>query len=313
MKNTRRAVAPLLVSLVLMPSAASAQDFGLTDVLARASSYVEQFRTRLAGIVAEEKYVQDAQSNSDILVSSVRAMPHRELKSDLLLVRPAETDMYLEFRDVFEVDGKPVRDRQERLSKLFLDPSKSASDQIDQIMTASARYNIGNIYRNINTPTLALLFLYRDFQPRFAFRRASDTLPALARNQAREAETDRHFVVPRNAFVVEYREVRKGTVIRRITGGGDQPSRGRFWIEPETGRVLLSELIVEDPTVRCTIDVSYASEPVGGLLTPIEMRERYVNMRDKSVTTGTAVYGNFRQFKVSVDEVIQDPPRKELR
>ena len=34
---------------------------------------------------------------------------HRELTSDLLLVKPAGADPWLQFRDVFEVDGKPIR------------------------------------------------------------------------------------------------------------------------------------------------------------------------------------------------------------
>ena len=92
------------------------------------------------------------------------------LVSDFLLVQvPGEG--WLPFRDVFERDGKQVRDRQERLSTLFLNgSSRSAFDQARAIMDESARYNIGNVSRNINVPTLPLPFLTALHRQRFAFK-----------------------------------------------------------------------------------------------------------------------------------------------
>ena len=69
---------------------------------------------------------------------------------------------------------------------------------------------------------------------------------------------------------------------------------GRVWIEPETGRVLLGEVVVEDSRVRARIQVSYQSEPLLGFLVPIEMREDYLGRVDHSRIFGTAIYGNFR-------------------
>ena len=48
--------------------------------------------------------------------------------------------------------------------------------------------------------------------------------------------------------------------------------------------------------------VNFQSEPLLGLLVPIEMQERYDKTRDGSVIEGFATYGKFRQFKVLVDE-----------
>ena len=93
----------------------------------------------------------------------------RELRSDFLLVRPEGEDHYFEFRDVFEVDGRPVRDREERLSRLFLDRSGASSRQIQEITNESARYNIGSVERTLNTPTLALLLLDPRYQPTVTF------------------------------------------------------------------------------------------------------------------------------------------------
>ena len=125
---------------------------------------------------------------------------------------PAGADRYVEFRDVFEVDGKPVRDRQERLTALLLEGSpSSARPRIQRIIDESARYNIGTIERNVNTPTLPLLFLEPDNQPRFRFKRVPDQAPAITRTPR---ETSANFTIATEVWVVEYEEVQRKTLIR---------------------------------------------------------------------------------------------------
>jgi hypothetical protein len=48
--------------------------------------------------------------------------------------------------------------------------------------------------------------------------------------------------------------------------------------------------------------VSYQSEPVVGLLVPIEMRGSYDSPRGGARVEERATYANFRQFQVAVDE-----------
>jgi hypothetical protein len=100
--------------------------------------------------------------------------------------------------------------------------------------------------------------------------------------------------------VIDYDETQAGTMIR-MTHRKDFPARGRFWIEPDSGRVLMSELLAYDRDIRATIDVSYQSEPLLGCLVPVEMREDYRHSRGSHVV-GTAACGRFRQFQVNVDE-----------
>src|SRR5215467_13937860 len=98
-------------------------------ILDRVSDYVVRYENTIQGIVAEEHYVQDSDKSDRPFVT------HRELKSDLLLVRSDGSEFgYVQFRDVFEVDGEGVRDRSDRLTKLFLDPSMSARRQATEIM-----------------------------------------------------------------------------------------------------------------------------------------------------------------------------------
>jgi hypothetical protein len=60
--------------------------------------------------------------------------------------------------------------------------------------------------------------------------------------------------------------------------------------------VLMSELMLENRHIKVAIDVSYQSEPLLGLLVPIEMRERYEGARLHSVIECRAIYGKFRQI-----------------
>jgi hypothetical protein len=280
-----------------IPAPAPSQPATLAGVLARAGAYVVDFQRQLAGIVAEERYVQDVRASPAPMIGrmtmGLTGAVHRELTSDLLLVRPEGAPRWIQFRDVFEVDGKPVRDRSERLMHLFLAPDGSTARQVEQIVSESSRYNIGNVQRTINVPVLALMVLDPVNQQRFKFKRGGAAAPKLSVSLA----------VGADVWVVEYAEAKPETLIR-TTNNRDLPSRGRFWIEPDSGRVLTSELIAEDSFLRGTIVVSYQSDVLAGLLVPKEMRERYDVQRGAQRVDGAASYGRFRRFQVQVDESI---------
>lgn len=267
--NARRLVAVCVALLAAASSLVQAQEPSLDEVLDRAARYVERFHEELAGIVAEETYLQQiVNSSSNSIFSRRPEERERRLRSDLLLIRPADGDRYVEFRDVFEVDGRPVRDREERLTRLFLEASPSAVQQIRRIIDESARYNIGRVVRTINTPTLPLMFLEGGNQPRFQFSRTASEAPSIGGATRRNADSP-VFRVSTEMWVIEYEEVARGTVVR-TPEGVDLPARGRFWIDPAEGAVLMSELIVTNPDVRAT-------------------------------------YGRFRRFQVEVAEDIPTP------
>ena len=216
-------------------------------------------------------------------------------------MRPEDAGGWVQFRDVFEVDGRPVRDRAERLTRLFLDPSEAAGNQIARIIQESARYNIGDIQRTINVPVLPLMMLERENQRRFRFKRLDDPIETDARERTRDLPESPNFAVSTEVWVVSYEETRKPTLIQ-LAGGGDIASKGRFWIEPRTGQVLMGELVTENADLRAQINVSYQSEPLLGLFVPVEMRERYTSTRRATVIEGTATYDRFRRFEVKTDE-----------
>lgn len=151
-------MAAVLVGLIAAQPAAQAPS--LDDVLQRSAAYVSEFRKQLSDIVAEETYRREIAKTARIS-NAFKVNPPRTLKSDLLLVKPDDSDRYVELRDVFEVDGAPVRNRESRLELLARAPSAPSGASIASIVTESARYNIGSITRNINTPLMTLQFLDR--------------------------------------------------------------------------------------------------------------------------------------------------------
>lgn len=287
------------VAVFLSPRT-SGQDSALPRLLEKASGYVSSFERQLSGVVAEETYVQVA--------GSVR----RELKSDLLMVPVATDALYVQFRDVFEVDGRPVRDRQERLTQLFTEHSDSASAQLRAITEESARYNIGNVQRTVNIPTLALVFLRADNQQSGTFALTNRSTPSgtrlgLAAEGVSKTQWAEFVVFPTNTRVLAFKEARHNTLIRG-SAGRDLPSDARYWLDPATGGVLMTELTADDGKISAVIDVRYRPQPaMDGAMMPAEMRETYTQnfWGAGPDVLGRATYDHFRTFQVttSTDDV----------
>ncbi|MCC7416611.1 MAG: hypothetical protein IT176_05660 [Acidobacteria bacterium] len=293
----------LVCGLLMAGSAAGAQappaanPPALDVVLARAADYVERYEKEFAGVVAEERYEQNARQGGRFdQFGRIRydSDKRRVFRSDLLLVRPEGADSWLQFRDIFEVDGKLVRDRNNRLAKLFLEPNATTAKQIERIKNESARYNVGPVVRNINVPVMALRVVTRQNQFRFLYNH----------NETDDAtRTD-------GAWAVDFREVGAGTMIR-TNGEQDMPMEGRIWIEPDTGRVLGTIMRAQNQMLRGAIEVTYQAEPSLGLLVPRHMHEEYRMYTDGSGVIADATYSNFRRFQVKVDEQMApvDPPQ----
>jgi hypothetical protein len=269
----------------------AAQPPSLDEVLQRSATYVSEFRKQLSGIVAEETYRQEISYTARIGGGAGRA---RLLKSDLLLVKPADSDRYVELRDVYEVDGTAVRDREARVETLLQNQVAGANARLGAIIEESARYNIGTIIRNVNTPLMALQFLDAAYQPRFRFKHVQKTTPVFGDARDQAINETPVFRVSTEMWTVEYDERQKPTIVRS-PNGENRPSHGRFWINPSNGSILISEMIVDTGGVIATVTVSYQSEPLVGFLVPVEMRESYIRAGER--ISGRAEYGKFRQIR----------------
>jgi len=267
---TRFAVATV-VALSLCPSLDARTD--LATVLARAGTYVDGFERDFGSMVSEERYEQSLRPGT----------AQTFLVSDFLLVQlPGQG--WVPFRDVFERDGQAVRDRQDRLTSLFLGNPRAALEQAKKIVDEGARYNIGNVSRNINVPTLTLPFLNPSQRHRFRFTDAKTDDAALGR-------------------AIDFTEVGRPTFIT-TSGGRNLPVTGRFWIDEDTGVVMRSELHAVDTAVQAHIVVTYRFDETVEVWVPARMEERYKRQRDTVQVFGVATYSKFRRFQVNTSEEV---------
>ena len=287
--TARRAAAGTLALTVALTAHAAARQSAPADdafeLVLKASAYVERFQKNFGSMVSEERYEQTIRPAPSASGRTNRpgGPPFTVLLSDFLLVQvPGEG--WLPFRDVFEHDGKKVRDREERLAKLFLSESAARQDfsRAREIMDESARYNIGNVNRNINIPTLVLTLLTPSNRTRMRF----------------QLET-----VDETGTIVGFKETSRPTYIT-TTGGRDLPVYGQFWMDAAAGTILRTELHAIDTAVEGHITVHFQHDQAAGMFVPVRMEERYRKRGDPNEVHGLANYSKFRRFQVSTSESI---------
>ena len=132
----------------------------LVPVLERAARYVLDYEQAFHDVAAEENYTQWAETGGATMkgptLSCTATSCRRLTRADVVFVRLGGEIPWGTFRDVFEVDGQKVRDREGRLEKLFgASTPGSVAPRVRAILDESARYNIGPVMRNVNFPTLA--------------------------------------------------------------------------------------------------------------------------------------------------------------
>ena len=280
MTHVRRvAVGAMVVMCAGVPT--SAQQPKLDQVLARLGMYLTAYEHRFSLVVAEERYQQSVDIAPDVPTVNVpRDTPvlpvgheDRSLRSDYALTRASDKEAWVGYRDTFEVDGRPVRDRDDRLQRTLTGGGAVSAARIAE---ESSRFNLGLIERNINVPTLVLEMLHPRNQPRFSFSKSGD-------------ET----IATTPTWRVDFKERDRPTFIRN-TNGRDRPSRGSIWVDPATGAVWRTTLAWESQPSG-TITVTYGHVPNVDVLVPLTMTERY--RAGTATITGDAAYSNYRQFQ----------------
>jgi len=268
------------------PAAPSAKDDELQLAIGRLVDYVEAYERQYSGLVAEEEYRQSA------LRKNVR------LRSDYLLVKPERSDEWVSFRDVYEVDGVAVRDRDDRLRRLFLEPEVQLQTQLAAIQAESARYNIGAVERNINVPLFPLRFLTPENRPRFRFK-------AAGRRESAGVDVWR----------IEFEERARPTIVSDLQDR-DVPVKGWFLVDQTTGAIVESCTRLAEHGSSGEIVVSFRRDPALGMWVPVKMKETYQTLGQGSTRggtsmetflEGTATYSKYRRFQVKTEEKMTIP------
>jgi hypothetical protein len=272
---------------------AATHDPELAELPRKAGEYVTNYARTFRDIVAEETYEQrvapcalvDDNSRSAIVRGDTRAT-----RSDVAFVALGGAFPWGTFRDVFEVDGRPVRDREARLERLLREDQTSARSRVWVIRQESARYNIG-VARTVNEPTLPLAFLLPPNQRRFDFKLEG-----------------RQGLVGHAAAVLSFRERQRPTLVS-TRDGHDLPARGRFWLDPATGVVLGCEALFRWGTGETArIEIDYQPEAGLDIWVPTEMREVYGSFAGDvacpNALKATARYTSYHRFSVETQETI---------
>jgi hypothetical protein len=263
-----------LVALVSFASAAAGQNNKTDELMAKTAAYVAQFVDQFSNVVAEETLLQET------------TIPRRKrtLRSDFLLVRYPGDTQWQAFRDVAEVDGKPIRDKEERLTKLFLEPASSAMRRARELQEAGSRYNLLDI-GTLNNPLLVVAFLQDTYRERFRFN-----LAGIEKKLGPNVRT------------VQFQEWKVPSLIK---GNSNQDilTRGLVWVEEDSGRVVKTELKVGGRASPISITTLYTFDESLGINVPIEMRDWYPDGTGE--IRGVATYGRFRRFQVKTEEELK--------
>ena len=256
---------------------AHAQSPALQDLLDKATAQVVEFVDKFSNVVAEEIYVQEMS----------RPRKKRTLRSDLALVMYPGATQWLVFRDVYEVDGKPVRGEaeQERITRLFLEPPASAVRRAAEIAQAGARHNLLDV-GTINNPLLAIAMLQPHYRSHFRFN-----LAGLEKDLGSRVRTMR------------FQEFQRPTILKVNQANGDLPVQGLMWIDELTGRVVKTELDFGLSRTPPEVVTLFKFDEALGIDVPAEMRDWYPDAGGE--LRGVATYGKFRRFQVRTDATTQ--------
>jgi hypothetical protein len=275
----RVSISAFIILLVSSPGLeAQAKRLTLDEVMRRAHSYIAVYEDhQLSSLVTREEYKQEWQRFDASVIEK------RTLRSEYMIFQLPPSEDWFALRDVHEVNGRPVADREVRLKMLFTESQNKIEQLAMAIDKESARFNIGDVDRTVNLPTFPLRFLRPANRKRFDFNKEAE-------EQVGSAIT----------WVVAYKETESPT-FTATTQGKDVSASGRFWIDPETGAVVRTEMVLGGTRrlrQRATVTVTYALDPTLGFRVPIEMREKYDNARKKKadVIVAVATYSDFRRF-----------------
>ena len=275
--------AALLIAVQIVPRPHAAERTpSVKDVMRRVADYVATYGEKASILVGTERYTQETDGRMP------GAQRVRVTVAEFAIVKVETIRGWLGFRDVVEVDGRSIADREDRLVRLLTSPG-NRYDEARQLTAESARFNIGRVERNFNVPTTVLFYFTRDNQERFKFT-------------AKGVQAD-------GSWEIAFRETQHPTLIR-TPEGKSVPSDGSIWVNPADGTIVRTMLKVGGIGIGApkgtrgagTIVVTYRRVEPLEMWLPESMVEQFeINDRQTWETiTGRATYTNYRRFQTAV-------------
>jgi hypothetical protein len=278
----------VIMSALSSVPAQTAQD-DLETVLQRATKYVTKYEEDLGNLIGSEEYIQNASWKGMGGRGLIARKMQRRTSSDFLILQVGPE--WSGLRKVNRVDGSKVKDEQQPLADAFDGSPQSNYKQLRRMIEESTQYNIGDVIREINLPTFALAVMRKAEVQRFKFEKAGvDKIDGVQTWEVRFHEVDRPTLVHGEKLEPLY-------------------SSGTLWIDPDTGRILKTELVVENrlnkSPIKARVIVTYEPGKRVPMLVPNLMLEHYET--EANTIDCRADYSNFRAFEVDVKFEIAPP------
>jgi hypothetical protein len=258
----------------------------------RAHQWVEQFERDFIAVVADEEYDQRASDGSGAPPS------HRQIHSELLFLRPEAGGGWVAVRNVlsYSDDGEPpieVPNSRDRLTRALERGRADGRSALRRLADESARFNIGKLARNFNTPTLALQFLDETHRDRFKFRlEGSERLGS------------------EDVWRLKYEERSHPTIIQ--ANFRDIELTGYIWSRASDGAIVRTQLELDAKPndghsgLHTTVTVDYSRDEKLDRMVPSRMQEDYAERAGSHHVSAAAVYSNYRVFETSA-RVVSSP------
>jgi hypothetical protein len=284
---TGPALATAAVAGALLVSAPAKEN--VETILERISQWVERFERDFITVIADETYDQV------VAHTSAPGAQHRQIRSELLFMRGQADDTWFAVRNVlaYTDEQRPaiaVPNSRDRLALAIDGDRAGGHTALRRLADEGARFNIGRVARNFNTPTLALQFVDTGHRARFKFR--------LEGSEIIGAEM---------AWRLSYEERVHPTLIR--ANFADTELSGRIWTRVSDGAVLRTHMELTANArggytgLWTAVTVDYARDPKLATIVPVRMEEEYRERGSRGanneVIRGTAVYSNYRVFETS--------------
>jgi hypothetical protein len=248
--------------------------------LEAAVRFVERFQRELSFVVADEEYVQHRIANHQPSVV-------RTIRGEIFLTYLPEERHWVTVHDFVEVDGAPVAERLAVRDWLVRRPVGRLAPTL---AAHNARYNLGNVFRNFNEPTLALQLL----QPWRVERLRVSRLRTTVRDG-------------RRVVTLRLREHERPTLVSSV-GGAAVFADAELDVDAETGAIWRTLLRIPDRTVEASLETTYAMSDSLRMAVPVVFTERYAARDDRlaEVITCRSEYSNYRRFEVAGRLVVEE-------
>ena len=252
----------------------------LARLLLRTGSYVRDFQRSFTEVVSTERYQQTVRR------TGVRTARMRRIESEMFFTSIGMGEASMTIRNVTRVDGRRVPDSHDRVMRVLSSSRADRTESLRALAVEGARFNIGNVGRTFNDPTLALTFFAPAMQSRFQFvTDGSERIDGVVTYRIKFSETVRPSVIRDEAADLD-------TVVSGIAHLA------------EDGRIVRTDLSVAIGARRSArIRVRYQRDGNVEMLVPVSMDEDYRNDdgpgRGVSLISRNATYSDYQRLQAS--------------